>query len=597
MWSAWLFAAAHAAQWCSLSPGTPYDSIQEALERGCTDITLAPGAYEGFGLQGTGFRQVVIHGAGVTSVIEGRIALDHQGGGAWTVDLERLSLDPRDDETLRAQGELPETLALSLDRVEVVCSDNKECITIDTASFRAVETSISTRGSPKTLVTANHGHVQLEAGTSLRGGTQNGWLLQTTSSITSVLGTQDRPVTFGASGRGGVLTTGGESTTIAWTRFQDLAGGALSVSDVAQVGVTDTQFCGPSPRVVQVEGGCGEGCVLDRVGVGASAFASPGIALSSDAPLLVHQSTFRDLDLVVAGQNSAIDLQQIVVFGTTSLGGQGALSVSESLVDAAVQVPPGLDLGDQEVHLRELVSATRDSFRQCAEFRYHPEMPENPDWLTAPRVAGLYALAVTDGPDGDGVPYRFDCDDDDPTIHALQPEFRVDGFDDDCDGFIDCYDTQDMPPWTEDADRDGWISYPPPDVCGSGSQWDCDDTDPTINDLVPFYEDVDDDGFGTGTPVYLCPDNSEGLVAVDGDCDDARGDVNPEGVDLPNDGIDQDCSGTELVGVVEGGGCSCEVGGSEGGGLLALGSLVLAYRRRRSGGSSGRSLPGRAQRS
>ncbi|MCA9494335.1 MAG: putative metal-binding motif-containing protein [Myxococcales bacterium] len=595
MWPVWLLASAHAAQWCSLAPGSPFTSIQDALERGCTDITLAPGAYEGFELQVAGSRSVVIHGAGVTSVIEGVIRIDHQGGGFWSLDLEQLSLDPN-DEVLRAQGEQPETLTVTLDRVQVVCADNKECVTLDTVSFRTVETTISTRGSPKTVVTANHSRVELEDGTQLMGRSQNGWLLDTTGSITSVVGTPDRPVTLGASGLGGIRTATAESTTIGWARFRDLVGEALSVSGVVQVEITDTQFCGPSARVIQLEGGCGEGCVLDRVGVAANNLASPGIALTSNAPVQVRRSTFRDLDAVAAG-NSLVDLQQVVVFETTALG--SVQGVSASLVDAGVQVPAGLSLGGQQVHVHELVSTLRDQSQQCAEFRYHPQMPENPDWLGTPWVAGIYSLAETDGPDGDGVPYRFDCDDDDPKVHALQLESRIDGIDDDCDGLFDCDDDEDLPPWTEDLDGDGWVSYPPPDVCVSGGAWDCDDADPTVNDLVPFYEDEDGDGFGTGTPIYLCPADGADLAGQDGDCDDEQAEVSPDGLDLPNDGLDQDCSGAELFGIVEGGGCGCDGGSGRVGGSLALvgALLVTRYRRRRSAGSSGRSVSERAQKS
>ena len=98
-----------------------------------------------------------------------------------------------------------------------------------------------------------------------------------------------------------------------------------------------------------------------------------------------------------------------------------------------------------------------------------------------------------------------DCDDDDPTIHPELDE-ECDGIDNNCDGQID----EDLPRlkvWYFDGDRDGYgVLYPAMRVCGDpGDDW----------------------------------------VSQLGDCDDDDPQINPDGTEICNDHIDDDCDGLE----------------------------------------------------
>ncbi|WP_345274129.1 T9SS type A sorting domain-containing protein, partial [Flaviramulus aquimarinus] len=76
---------------------------------------------------------------------------------------------------------------------------------------------------------------------------------------------------------------------------------------------------------------------------------------------------------------------------------------------------------------------------------------------------------------------------------------------------------------------------------------DCDDTDDTIHPNTVWYIDNDGDGYSGGSLQVSCnrPVNyylfSE-LIAITGDCDDNVFEVNPNGTEVPNNNIDDDCN-------------------------------------------------------
>ena len=111
-----------------------------------------------------------------------------------------------------------------------------------------------------------------------------------------------------------------------------------------------------------------------------------------------------------------------------------------------------------------------------------------------------------DDVDGDGVAAMADCDDDDAARSPDATEV-CNGIDDDCDGLVDAIDQ------AVDA---AWL-----------------------------YPDADGDGHGAAPGAAACA--GAGWAATGGDCDDTDAGRHPGAVDLPYDGIDQDCDGVDAT--------------------------------------------------
>jgi hypothetical protein len=158
--------------------------------------------------------------------------------------------------------------------------------------------------------------------------------------------------------------------------------------------------------------------------------------------------------------------------------------------------------------------------------------------------------------------------------------------DEDCDGLVDDADPSFSPASTPDGwsdfDNDGFGGQPrvvftcalPAGVVGV--RGDCDDADPSINpgavercdpgnvdedcdgladdeDLTVdrntrsvWFLDSDADGWGGDQSVVAC-DASAGRVATTGDCEPFDPTVFPGALDVPGDGVDQDCDGIDAA--------------------------------------------------
>jgi hypothetical protein len=174
--------------------------------------------------------------------------------------------------------------------------------------------------------------------------------------------------------------------------------------------------------------------------------------------------------------------------------------------------------------------------------------------------------------DNDGFASDVDCDDNDATVYPGAPEL-CDGKDNDCNGEID--DNVLLITYYFDNDLDGFgdpnntiedCVHPQGYVTNNS---DCDDDDPTIypgapelcddkdndcNGLVDenlattvYYMDNDGDGYGGGSAGDFCSDPGFGYTLISGDCDDDNNEINPGAIEIPGNGIDENCDGLDEI--------------------------------------------------
>jgi len=209
--------------------------------------------------------------------------------------------------------------------------------------------------------------------------------------------------------------------------------------------------------------------------------------------------------------------------------------------------------------------------------------------------AVAWASGCTDG-DGDGVSdCGSDCDDSDPNNFPGNTEV-CDGFDNDCDGFLDTEeydaDKDGFAPCQGDCDDDDVTSSPDAAEACDGVDNDCDtvipadevdsdgdgfmvcagDCDDNSSGLFPgnieicdgidnncdgvadegldffsVYTDADADGYGDDATATEVCDQPSGTVLDGGDCDDADATSSPAGTEVADNGVDEDCDGEDLV--------------------------------------------------
>ncbi len=146
-----------------------------------------------------------------------------------------------------------------------------------------------------------------------------------------------------------------------------------------------------------------------------------------------------------------------------------------------------------------------------------------------------------------GVTAGTDCDDSTSAAYPGADEY-CDGIDNDCDDEIDEDDSLDVSTWYADTDTD---SYGDPGVsdidCDQPSGYvadntDCDDTNPDAwpgATEIP-YDGIDQDCDGSD----WCDVDGDGYAAVEcggDDCDDSDAEIHPGATEIWYDGVDQDC--------------------------------------------------------
>lgn len=170
-----------------------------------------------------------------------------------------------------------------------------------------------------------------------------------------------------------------------------------------------------------------------------------------------------------------------------------------------------------------------------------------------------------------------DCDDSVPTTNPGAAE-RCDGVDNDCDGTADGADAIDVATWALDLDGDGYgDSTYTALACTAPSGFvadatDCDDSLASVSpagtescngidddcdgdadesdavDAPTWYFDYDGDGAGGTRFTSVACEAPSGYVESSDDCDDEDAASSPLGVEICNDGLDNDCDATTTCG-------------------------------------------------
>ncbi|MSQ81337.1 MAG: hypothetical protein EXR77_00210 [Myxococcales bacterium] len=177
-----------------------------------------------------------------------------------------------------------------------------------------------------------------------------------------------------------------------------------------------------------------------------------------------------------------------------------------------------------------------------------------------------------------------DCADSDPNVSPSIAEVCSNGKDDNCSGAQDEIDAQKCENFWSDKDSDGYGTGNPKCLCAPTAQLtvkkagDCDDLDPQANPAaiescngiddncngkadevgaigcILLYADADNDSFGdVSESACKCKPDAVHSVAVGGDCNDSKPQINPKGKEVC-DSLDNNCNG--VIDEANAGGCT-----------------------------------------
>ena len=97
---------------------------------------------------------------------------------------------------------------------------------------------------------------------------------------------------------------------------------------------------------------------------------------------------------------------------------------------------------------------------------------------------------------------------------------------------------------TDCDDAENTVYPGAPEIC-DGLDNDCANGVDDGLTFITYYEDLDGDNFGSTTSVSLCEAPLSGYALVDGDCNDNDAGVNPNATEITDNGIDENCDGTD----------------------------------------------------
>ena len=356
------------------------------------------------------------------------------------------------------------------------------------------------------------------------------------------------------------------TVTIRNSRFEDSTaaddGGGLAMTNAGTAVLTSNLFCGNSAE----DGGGGldfgstDVSLMGNVFVGNTAMDQGGAIYSNSTFLMIHNNHFvlnhatHEGGAVYAGARFDA-VNNLIAYNTAALGSSRAfhdrdLGGITYYMLYFENAPGDSNIADEQVVLADPTLSVWPLQTPCAVEALVPA-------LGSPAIDGgdpaildvdgtVSDIGAFGGPtpfafdeDGDGFFAGQDCDDDDPLVHPLVEEI-CNGRDDNCDG--------ELPAQEQDVDQDGW----------SSCEGDCVDSDASIApDQVEVPGDgvdqdcdalelcfVDGDGDGVGGVVapsatWTCTE--PGWSSIGGDCDDEDASIRPGALEQPCNGIDEDC--------------------------------------------------------